>query len=174
MAESGVELLQYRNKRASHAAIIRGVPIHFREVVRACPERFARRCRSHAAPWSLRFIVNDRAGHRPAGRTPAACTWAKRICGVEEARAIVGREPLGGRIHAHARAVGGRRHVPPPITSPSARFSHGHEGESRSRGGIGSAAARRAGTRASRWSPSEASRSSAPRKFTAPAPIRWP
>ena len=85
MAESGVELLQYRNKRASTRQLF--------EMSNLLSHRL-----SDLRAGSARHALHRERppGYRPAGLALAACMSARHDLGVEQARAIVGREPWVG------------------------------------------------------------------------------
>jgi thiamine-phosphate pyrophosphorylase len=81
MAESGVELLQYRNKRASS-----------RELFEACQSISARLSAiAELGVYEPRFIVNDRADIARAVKAGGVHVGQEDLT-VEEARGIVGRD----------------------------------------------------------------------------------
>ena len=79
MAESGVELLQYRNKRASSRELF--------EVSQSISRRISEL--NHAGAHNFRFIVNDRADVALAVKASGVHVGQEDL-GVEDARRIVG------------------------------------------------------------------------------------
>ena len=166
LAESGVELLQYRNKRASTPAIFRSVESSFRSVYRTlrrpicAPRAFHRerparisRCWSDAG--GVHVGQDDlRRGRGARNRGPRAAGWAFP-------RTRSSKLDAADRTSADYIAFGpifptATKENPDPVV------------------GLRLLAAGARAHDASRWWPSAESRSNAPRKFIAPAPIRWP
>src|SRR5579862_4697139 len=92
MAESGVELLQYRDKRASSRELF--------EVSQSISERLSRLARAGA--YAPRFIVNDRADIARLVKAQGVHVGQEDL-GVEEARGIVGRAAWVG-VSTHSLA----------------------------------------------------------------------
>ena len=91
LAESGVELIQYRNKTASSR--------QFFEISRQLSNVFD--------PRGVRFIVNDRPDIALLAGAGGVHVGQDDL-GVEDARAICGGgRPLGRSFDAHARTGGG-------------------------------------------------------------------
>ena len=80
MAESGVELLQYRNKRATSRELF--------EASQSISARLSRLARAEA--YEPRFIMNDRADIARLVKAQGVHVGQQDLS-VEEARAIVGR-----------------------------------------------------------------------------------
>jgi len=92
MAESGVELLQYRDKRASSRELF--------EASQSISERLSRLAR--AGVYEPRFIVNDRADIARLVKAQGVHVGQEDL-GVEEARGIVGRAAWVG-VSTHSLA----------------------------------------------------------------------
>ena len=111
MAESGVELLQYRNKRASSRQLFevsQSISVKLSAAAQEHVQTRSGEVHSAAPQGKLRFIVNDRADIALLVNAGGVHVGQEDLR-VEEARGIVGAKSLGGRIHAYARAAGRRR-----------------------------------------------------------------
>jgi Thiamine monophosphate synthase len=146
MAESGVELLQYRNKRATSRQLFEAS-----ESISAKLSRFAR-----TGDYHPRFIVNDRAD----------IAFLVKAQGVH-----VGQEDLSvDEAHSHNWTQPIKL---PPITSLSARFFRPPRRKILIPWSAWLSCARLASALASLSSRSAVSRWSALQKLFALAPIRW-
>ena len=161
MAESGVELLQYRNKRASSRELFEAS-----QSISATLSRLAK-----PGIYKPRFIVNDRADIARLANAQGVHVGQQDL-NVEEARAIVGPDSLVGvsthsleqldaadKTSADYIAFGpifptSSKENPDPVVGLHLLREDGSIPKSLS-------------------SRSAALRWNAPRRFSAPAPIRW-